>query len=379
MPMLIRRAPDTEEKLAILSRDGRFDLACSCGTADDEHRRRGRDERWVYPAALPGGGSTFLFKTLVSNECVNNCRYCPLRQGSAARACSLEPEELARAFLAYQQAGRVGGLFLSSAVAAKPDATMEKINTAALLVRRRRFRGHIHLKIIPGASEEAIRQSLSLASAVSINIEAPGERNFQKLCTTKDYMRDVIEPIKLISRLTAKGERYEGVRQTTQFVVGASTETDREIIDYAWGLYRRLHLNRIYFSAYQRGAGASDLPGERSNASNGALLMREHRLYQVDWLMRKYGFAQDEISLGDDGNLSLEVDPKEAWARAHPEFFPVDLNRDGRQRLLRVPGLGATYVSRILAFRRSGAKITRLEDLGRANRTLSKAQAYVRL
>ncbi len=377
MPPFIRKALDVGDKLALLANDSRYDLACSCGTREDEHRRRGSDNRWIYPAALPDGRTTYLFKTLISNACANDCKYCPLRGGADARRCSLKPEELANIFLSYFKAGRVAGLFLSSAVEGSPDATMEKLNRAALLLRKRQFRGYIHLKIIPGASDEAIRQSVSLASAVSLNIETPGAHNFKHLCATKDYAQDIVRPINLISRLTAKGSRFERVKQTTQFVVGASSETDREIIDACGLLYRRLSLQRIYFSAYQRGAGAESLPGERSVEDNGAMLMREHRLYQVDWLLRKYGFEASDIPVGGDGRLSLDMDPKEAWAKAHPEFFPVNVNCDDRQRLLRVPGLGERLVSRILAFRRNRSRISSLADVGRMNKLLKKAEGYV--
>jgi predicted DNA-binding helix-hairpin-helix protein len=377
MPFMIKKNPGSDEKLAILSQDSRYDLACACGTKDDEHRRRSINNKWVYPVTLPDGGITFLFKTLLSNECVNNCRYCPLRSNSDVRRCSLAPEELVRIFLAYCNAGRVSGLFLSSAVMGDPDTTMEQINRAALLLRKKQFRGYIHLKIIPGASEEAIHQSISLASAVSLNIETAGENNFKHLSTTKDYIRDIIRPMELISRLTAKGSRYERVKQTTQFVVGASSETDREIVSSSWRLYKELELSRIYFSAYQRGAGSSDLPGESSKYSNGELLMREHRLYQVDWLIRKYGFNASEIPFESSGNLSLTMDPKEMWARSHPEFFPVNINKDDKFRLLRVPGLGETYVSRIIALRKNKTRIKSLGDLGKQNKIIKKAQEYV--
>ncbi len=377
MPPFIRKALDVGDKLALLASDSRYDLACSCGTREDEHRRRGSDDRWIYPTSLPDGRTTYLFKTLISNACANDCKYCPLRAGAEGRRCSLAPEDLAAAFLSHFRAGRVAGLFLSSAVEGSPDATMEKLNRAALLLRRQQFRGYIHLKIIPGASDEAIRQSVALASAVSLNIEAPGAHNFERLCTTKDYARDIVRPINLISRLTAKGSRFERVKQTTQFVVGASGESDREIIDACGTLYGKLSLQRIYFSAYQRGAGAESLPGERSGEDNAAMLMREHRLYQVDWLLRRYGFEASEIPVGADGRLSLDMDPKEAWARTHPEFFPVNVNCDDRSCLLRVPGLGQSLVSRILAFRRNRSTISSLSDVGRMNKLLKKAEGYV--
>jgi predicted DNA-binding helix-hairpin-helix protein len=371
------KTPNTAEKLGILSQDSQYDLACACATRDNEHRRRSRDDKWIYPVTLPNGGTTFLFKTLLSNECSYNCRYCPLRAGSAARHCTLSPEELTRAFLTYYKAHRVSGLFLSSAVIHNPDATMERINRVALALRKIQFRGYIHLKIIPGASDAAIRQSLALASAVSLNIETAGEDNFKYLSTAKNYLRDIIRPIQLISRLTAKGSSYSGVNQTTQFVIGASRETDKEIIGYSWKLYKDLGLSRVYFSAYQRGAGSPELPGERSSCTNSDLLTREHRLYQADWLIRKYGFKADEIPLDPNGNLPLAIDPKELWARSHPGFFPVNINKDDAYRLLRVPGLGQVTVERILAFRKNGVKIRSLGTLGKRTLVLQKAEQYV--
>jgi predicted DNA-binding helix-hairpin-helix protein len=375
--VLLKKSLDTAQKLAVLSQDSKYDLACACATGADEHRRRSGDDKWIYPVTMQDGRTTFLFKTLLSNECVNNCRYCPLRAGSNVRGCNLSPEELARTFIDYCRAGRVGGLFLSSAVTNSPDSTMERINRTALILRKMRFKGYIHLKVIPGASDAAIRQSLALATAVSLNIETPGVDNFKYLSTTKDYLRDIIRPIQLISRLTAKGGNFEGVKQTTQFVVGASNETDKQVIDYSWRLYRQLGLSRIYFSAYQRGAGSPELPGERSERTNGELLAREHRLYQVDWLIRKYGFKAGEIPLGPGGNLLLDTDPKEMWARMHPEFFPVNINKDDKYRLLRVPGLGQVLVARILGLRAKGATIRSLDNLGRHDKLLKKAQRYV--
>jgi predicted DNA-binding helix-hairpin-helix protein len=368
---------DITEKLTILAQDSQYDLACACATKDDEHRKRSKDGKWIYPVTLPNGGTTYLFKTLLSNECVNNCKYCPLRAGSDSRRCALSPEELTQTFLSYYKAHRVSGLFLSSAVARNPDTTMERINQVALNLRRMQFRGYIHLKIIPGASEGAVRQALALASAVSLNIETPGENNFKYLSTSKNYLRDIIRPIQLISRLTARGSDYEGIKQTTQFVVGASCETDQEIIGYSERLYNELGLSRIYFSAYQRGAGSPELPGEHSGLTNNDLLTREHRLYQVDWLIRKYGFCAEEIPLQSGGNLSLAIDPKEMWARQHPEFFPVNVNRDDKFRLLRVPGLGQVMAERILTLRKNGTKIRSLENLAKPNKLFNKAKKYV--
>jgi predicted DNA-binding helix-hairpin-helix protein len=289
----------------------------------------------------------------------------------------LSPEELVKTFISYYRASRVNGLFLSSGVIHNPDTTMERINRTALLLRRSEFRGYIHLKIIPGASSASIRQAIVLANAVSLNIETAGNHNFQYLSASKNYERDILSAMQLISRLAKEDYAYRKVHQTTQFIVGASCETDKEIIDYSSKLYKELKLNRVYFSAYQRGLGESDLPGEQSSADNNALLNREHRLYQADWLMRKYGFSAEEIPLDINGNLSLETDPKEMWAKLHPEFFPVNLNCADKYNILRVPGIGQIVAERILAFRQNGAKVRALSDLGKLTKTLQKAKRYV--
>ncbi|MHC4543919.1 MAG: radical SAM protein [Planctomycetota bacterium] len=363
--------PDTHEKLEILSADAQYDLACACSCSKDEHRQRSDDGKWIYPVTLPNGGKSTLFKTLISNVCVNDCKYCPLRTDMDIRRCSLQPEKTAKVFLDYYRQRKVFGLFLSSGVLGSADATMDRLNAVARLLRKKYgFRGYIHLKIIPGASNAAIEEAVSLASAVSLNIETPGEANLAK--------QDIIEPIKLISKLTDKGMKYEKVKQTTQFIVGAAGEGDMDIVKYMFGLYERLKMHRIYFSAYQQGLGDESIAGEQVRLQRPAdVFMREHRLYQVDFLLRKYGFEESDIVFEKNGNLSLTVDPKEAWALRHPEFFPVDANRAARFSLLRVPGLGPVTVKRILE-RRKQARLRRIEDVGKVGVRLEKAGGNLR-
>ena len=286
--------PDTEQKLKILSADAQYDLACACCTRADEHRRRGGDGRWIYPVTLPNGGKSILFKTLVSNVCSNDCRYCPLRADMDVRRCSLSAEETVRIFLDYYNRREVFGLFLSSGVCGPADTTMDRLNTTAKILRKKHgFKGYIHLKIIPGASDAAIEEAVSVASTVSLNIETPGEKKLALLSKKKRYISDIIEPIKLISRLTSPGSRYARVKQTTQFVVGAAGESDAEIVKYMGGLYERLKMHRVYFSAYQKGLGDDSLPGEQLRLERPTdIFTREHRLYQVDFLLRKYGFRE---------------------------------------------------------------------------------------
>jgi predicted DNA-binding helix-hairpin-helix protein len=233
------------------------------------------------------------------------------------------------------------------------------------------------LKIIPGASDAAIEDSISLASAVSLNIETPGKKHFQALSSRKDYDRDIIHPIKLMSRLTGRGMKHAKVKCTTQFIVGASDEKDADILTYMSGFYERLKFRRVYFSAYQKGLGDPGIPGERQFLSvPEERFMREHRLYQTDFLMRKYGFHRDDIPLDDTGNLRLDKDPKQVWADHHPECYPVRLNRSGKEELLKVPGLGPLSVDRILKARRE-RRINRLEDLGIKGKRLALAKNYV--
>jgi predicted DNA-binding helix-hairpin-helix protein len=374
MPAVISQ-PDTVEKLNILGQDGQYDLACACGTAKDGHRKRGADGNWIYPVTLSNGGNTILFKTLVSNACSNDCLYCPLRDKNDVRRCTLGIEETADIFMQYLNAKKVYGLFLSSGVTGDADKTMARINAIAATVRRKHgFRGYIHLKVLPGASVGAIEETLRLASAVSLNIETPGAEYLAKLSHKKDFLKDIIEPIKLISRLTAKGTRFERIKQTTQFIVGAAGETDKKIVRYMTGLYERLKLNRVYFSAYQSSPGAESLAANADSPSNR--LVREHRLYQVDFLMRKYGFNDTDILFDEGEKLSLEKDPKQLWAEAHPEFFPININRADKFTLLRVPGLGPRTVKTILQCRKTG-RVNRLQDIMRRGKLLNRANSYI--
>ncbi len=369
---------DTIEKLKILSEDSQYDLACACGTGKDDHRRRGLDGKWLYPVSLPQGGYSVLLKTLLSNACTNDCRYCPLRFETNVRRCSLKPEEVARVFMEYHRKKKVFGLFLSSAVINNADYTMDKINTVARLLRYRHdFRGYIHLKIIPGASDAAIEDSLSLASAVSLNIETPGKVHFGVLSKKKDYEKDILYPLKLMGKLTDRGARFSRVKCTTQFIVGASSENDAEIIDCMFSLYDRMNFKRVYFSAYQKGLGDPDIPGERQFLTYAEKpFMREHRLYQVDFLTRKYGFTREDIPFDATDNLRLDKDPKEVWADNHPEYYPVGLNTSDREALLRVPGLGPETARRIIRMRRE-RRINRLDDVGLTGKRLEKVKSYV--
>lgn len=370
---------DSGHKLRLLSDASRYDLSCACGSKDDDRRKRNLDGTWLYPFSLPSGGTSILLKTLMSSHCTNDCKYCPLRNNQDLRRCILEPYELADIFMGYVRKKGVHGLFLSSAVTRNPDYTMERMTAVAEILRmKHRYRGFLHLKVIPGASDAAIEKMVSLATYVSLNVEAPHEKAFSDLSKTKNFNNDIVRPVKLISRLTAKGSQYSKVKQTTQFIVGASEEKDSDIVQASWGLYKRLGLNRVYYSAYQRGLGEPDLPGEiRIEQKRGDGLTREHRLYQVDWLIRKYGFQADEIPFENNGNLSLDVDPKMMWAIRHPEFFPVNINRCDKHELLRIPGLGEITANRIINGRSKGGRVWSLANVGVKGKLAEKARGFI--
>ncbi|MHB9139342.1 MAG: helix-hairpin-helix domain-containing protein [Victivallaceae bacterium] len=369
---------DTRKKLDILSEASQYDLACACGTGKEDRRHRNADgSKWLYPVPLPRGGYSILLKTLLSNCCSNDCKYCPLRSDANARRCSLTPEETARLFMEYYRSNKVFGLFLSSGVIGTPDNTMQQLNTTVAILRRKYgFRGYVHLKIIPGASDAAVEEAISLSTAVSLNIETPGEKYFKKLSAAKDFNADIVRPVKLMSRLTAKGEKFAKVKCTTQFIVGAADEKDMEIVDYMDAIYSRLRFERVYFSAYQPGLGARDIPGERNfTLKPEDHLMREHRLYQCDFLLRQYGFEKDDLIFGADGNLKLDRDPKQVWAENHPERFPVNINRATKNELLRVPGIGPETARKIMELRKIH-RLNSLTDIGLKGAQLTKAQTY---
>ncbi len=386
---------DTQSKLDILSRDAQYDLSCACGTKNPlEHRKRNATgSGWLYPTTMASGGPGIILKTLLGNRCTNDCKYCPLRTGQDFRPVALSPREMASFFYEFQAKRPLLGLFLSSAVLGSAGQTMDLlVDTARILRKEYCYRGYIHLKIIPGSSKESIDEALRYASALSLNIETPGVQHFTQLTQAKRYEEDILKPLTYLASQTAKGSRYERVHTSSQFIVGASNELDREILLYTSRMYTELHMGRLYFSAYQQGLGDPCIPGEQKREfSNEQLelfefgsqkehaqnsLTREHRLYQADWLLRKYGFSYEEFLFGKDGNLSLTEDPKLAWAKANPQFYPISVKKSSKQALLRVPGLGPAYVNRIITRRRE-SPLSCLEDMHLPLHVLELARPFL--
>lgn len=362
---------DTIEKVQSLGEAARYDL---CGACGESHRVKDEVGRWIYPAALPDGKTVKLLKILLTNACDNNCLYCFNRKDRDFPRTSFKPEELAYLFDQLYRAEMVQGLFLSSAVHGSPDRTMEQmIATAEILRRNYLYRGYIHLKIMPGASWGCVERATQVADRVSVNLEAPGQKWLRRLAPDKE-LDDLLAPLHWVRQLLEDGgeRRVQRAGQTTQFVVGAAGEPDKEILQTTERLYREVKLARVYFSAFQPLVGT---PLEDQPATP---LLREHRLYQTDFLFRRYGFNLKELIFDEEGNLPLEADPKMVWALNHPQLFPVEVNRATKEELLRVPGIGPRSASQIIKGRRLG-RLRTLEDLQRLGAVAKRAAPFITL
>lgn len=350
----------------------RYDLCGECGSGAG----RERDDlgRWIYPAVLPDGRTVMLLKILLSNVCEKDCYYCANRASRDFRRVSFTPEELAGVFDQMQRKGLVKGLFLSSGVCAGSRRTMDQMIATVELVRQKyKFPGYVHLKLLPGASQAHVERAVQLATRVSINLEAPTPERLAKIAPRKDFNSSLLEPMYWVKRLMEKAEgRIIPAGQTTQFVVGAADETDQEILDITARLYREVNLARAYFSAFQP---IPDTPLEDKQPTSP---LREHRLYQSDFLMRRYGFRFEDFVFDEEGNLPAEADPKMMWCLKHPELFPMEINRASKEELLRVPGIGPRSAERIIRQRRSGTFRT-LEELGRVGAVANRAAPFILL
>ncbi|MCE5258165.1 MAG: radical SAM protein [Chloroflexi bacterium] len=346
-----------ETKLALLGQAAQYDLCASCGT----HAKRTLDDigRWIYPAVMPDGKRINLLKVLQTNVCDQNCYYCANRCGRDIPRTSLLPEELARSFDLLQRSGRASGLFLSSGLCGNAGrATERMLATVELLRKRYEYRGYIHFKLLPGVDDALIECALRVAQRVSINLEAPNDARLHALSGTKHFIDDLLAPLRRAHQL--RQELGAAVSMTTQLVVGGADESDREILSTASTLYRQLSLARTYYSAFQP---VPDTPLENHPPTPA---WREHRLYQADFLLRCYGFQFHELVFDRHELLPRATDPKTAWALAHPERFPMEVNRAEESELLRVPGIGPISARRLSAWRRKGAirELTQLELAG---------------
>ena len=289
-------------------------------------------------------------RVMQTNACSLSCGYCPTFCGGKVRRTYLEPEEVARVFMSAHRGGLADGLFLTSGVPGRPSKMTDRMLAAVDLLRRREgFRGYVHLKLLPGAEPAQVEAAVRLASRVSINLEAPGDGYVRALAREKDFGGDLLPKLELAGRLVLERQRLESparsgaIGPTTQFVVGAAGEADREILGLVARLERQRLLHHAHFSAFQPVVG-TPLEGQRATPA-----ARELRLYQAEHLLRQYGFEYDELVFGTDGNLSLHDDPKTAWALAHPERFPIEVSRAPYEALVRVPGIGPATARSLVA------------------------------
>ena len=364
---------DTERKLSLLAAAAKYDV-CGYSGLRDARREATSPVRFIYKAALPNGRTACLFKVLLTSVCTNDCLYCVNQVGRDVPRTWFQPEELAQVFMELHRRRMVQGLFLSSGIAGSASKTMESmIKTVEILRERHDFNGYIHLKVLPGASFDYVEQACKIANRVSVNIEAPTERHLARLSSKKAIYNDIVERMRWMKEIMDANEGIAPSGQTTQFVVGASGETDRDILRTTSALYREVDLRRAYFSAFQP-VSRSPLEGVPA-----APPMRQHRLYQADWLLRIYRFSPHEVelALGTDQNLTLKRDPKMMIALRQPWLFPVDVNTASYEELLRVPGIGPISAGRIVEARRDFS-ITSLEHLRKMGAVTKRAVSYVR-
>lgn len=377
-------AVDLMEKLTILTDSAKYDVACTSSGVD-----RAGDGVHLGSASAPGICHTFsadgrcvsLLKVLMTNVCRYDCKYCVNRRTSDVPRAAFTPRELAELTIGFYRRNYIEGLFLSSAVLNTPDYTMEQMIKALELLRGEYgFRGYIHAKTIPGADPLLVRRLGLLADRLSVNIELPSEQSLSLLAPDKKKPA-ILQPMKQVSSGIAQSKaelavyraapRFAPAGQSTQMIVGASPESDFHILRLTEGLYKKFSLKRVFFSAYVPVAENALLPALDTKPP----LLREHRLYQADWLLRYYGFGAGEILDEQHPDFDPYLDPKCNWALHHLELFPVDVNRCSYEMLLRVPGIGPKSAQRIRTARRQGA--LGLAELRRIGVVLKRAQYFI--
>lgn len=374
MATTIIMEPDIQQKLAILGEEAADDVTEVPATQSIQQGIT-HATGFVYNATQEGGGLTRLFKVLQTNACRYACKYCFTSCAIRRQRTTFKPDELATTFVSLRQQKRVDGLFLSSGIVPDANTTMEKmLATVERLRLREGYTGYIHLKLIPGASFEYIERAVELADRVSLNLEAPNQARLDDLAPDKEFASSMWGRLAWAAELMRRA-RQQGRKAarslTTQFVVGAVGESDRELLDTVDRAHRELDLRRAYFSAFHPIAKSpfSDMPAEDP--------IRAARLYQADFMLRDYGFSAADLPFDAAGLLPRDRTPKQAWADLHLHE-PIEINRATRQQLLRIPGIGPKSADRILAARRE-ARLRDLSDLRALGVTTGWAAPYVLL
>ncbi|MCS7199533.1 MAG: putative DNA modification/repair radical SAM protein [Caldimicrobium sp.] len=358
------------KKLQILTQTARYDNSCSSSGARRETHPFGIGNTHlggICHTWSADGRCVSLLKILLTNFCINNCKYCLCRRDKDIPRAILKPEELARLTLEFYRRNYIEGLFLSSGIYRHPDYTMElMLQTVKILRHKYLFNGYIHLKILPGTSRELIEEAFNLADRLSSNLELPTEESLRKLAPEKK-LNQLRKPLEIVRELYE--EKRKKAPASTQIIVGASGDSDKTILSLAQELYRKKMVRRVYYSAYIPVNQDKDLPALKEPP-----FLREHRLYQGDWLLRFYNFQLEELFEGED-NLPLEIDPKLAWALRHLEFFPIELSRASFEELIRVPGIGPVSARKIIQARKFGE--LSLETLKKLRVPLKRAKYFI--
>jgi putative DNA modification/repair radical SAM protein len=371
------------QRLHVLADAAKYDASCASSGAKRAGNGKGLGNSegvGICHSFTPDGRCVSLLKILLTNHCIYDCQYCVNRVSSDTPRARFTPEEVVWLTLEFYRRNYIEGLFLSSGIIQSADYTMEQlIRVGRLLREEHHYNGYIHLKAVPTASETLLAEAGKYADRLSANIELPTDPDLRALAPDKK-MADVTQAMSQIGqRVQAYQEEKRKSRlapafapagQSTQMIIGATAATDATILATASDLYQRHRLRRVYYSAF------SPIPhGDSRLPVQPPPLVREHRLYQADWLVRFYGFEASELTTPAQPNLPLEMDPKMAWALSHREFFPIDINKAGRGALLRVPGIGARNVARIIDIRRYRA--LRLADLAKLRISLKKVRPFV--
>jgi putative DNA modification/repair radical SAM protein len=374
---------NVQQKLEILADAAKYDASCASSGAKRSGNGKGvghSDGMGICHSYTPDGRCVSLLKILLTNYCTYDCVFCVNRVSSDIRRARFTPEEVVKLTLDFYKRNYIEGLFLSSGIIQSPDYTMEQLILVAKTLRTvQHFGGYIHLKAIPGASELLIKEAGLYADRLSANIELPTQQDLVQLAPEKKsaVIEATMNQIAVRKdeadadrRKISSTPKFAAAGQSTQMVVGATAATDHEILTTATHLYGQYKLRRIYYTGFSPYPAADvRLPLKPTP------MMREHRLYQSDWLMRFYGFTAAELTTPESPNLSLTEDPKTTWAKSHPEFFPIDVNAAPREVLLRVPGIGYRNVERILSIRRYHQLL--LDDLRKLHVRIKNALPYL--
>lgn len=373
------------EKLNILSDAAKYDVACT--SSGSERRGDGKGigncvKSGICHSFSADGRCISLLKILFTNECIFDCKYCVNRSSNDVVRTSFTPDEVCRLTIEFYRRNYIEGLFLSSGVIESPDHTMELLYATLWKLRREyHFQGYIHVKAIPGADSELIRRTGFLADRMSVNLELPTAEGLRKLAPHKSR-KNILAPMRLVqnqmeeSRLELMNFRHAPefvpAGQSTQMIIGATPETDFQILHVAESLYQKFQLKRVFYSAFVHVNDDAALP---ARCDSGPPLLREHRLYQADWLLRYYGFEAKELLTESNPNFNVLFDPKCDWALRHLEFFPLEINRAPYDALLRVPGIGYKSAGRIVRARRLGT--IGFEDLKKMGVVLRRAIYFI--